>query len=178
MGWEWGDQPFQLSPNLSNLFFDNQHDTVKSRIAWLRGFPLLFSGISDCSGPEEVDSHGLKGRTVPHGRESSDPESLDPRSPVILGHGRLYAGPPPILVLKLRTLLLGPALGNSHCLVFIAKIVVLLAWLDRTGVCKRTHDAQRRVKSGRVPLFLVFHLDRGMSLRAKRDLAPLRKAEL
>src|SRR3990172_6587566 len=177
MGWEWGDQPFQLSPNLSKLFFDNQNDTVKSRIAWLRGFPLLFLGISDRSGPEEVDSHGLKGCTVPHGREASDPDSFDPRGPIILGHGRLYTRPPPVLVFKLRPLLFGPACSNTHRLILIAKIVVLLAWLDRAGFSKRTMHAMRRVKGHSVPMLLVFDLDRGMSLRASHDLALFRKAE-
>ena len=165
-------------PNHLHSFFDNQNNTMKRGFPWLRGFPVPFQGISDRSRPEEVDSDGLKSGTVPHRRKASDPESLDPRSPVILGHGRLYTGPPPILVLKLRTVLLGPALGNSHRLLFIAKIMVLLAWLDRTGFCKRTLDALRGVKSSRVSMLLVFDLDRGMSLRAKRDLAPLRKAKL
>ena len=86
---------------------------MKKGIAWLRGFPLLFQGISDGSSPEEVYSDGLKGRTVPHGRETSDPDSLDPRGPIILGHGRLYTSPPPVLVFKLRRLLLGPACGRQ-----------------------------------------------------------------
>jgi len=102
---------------------------MKQGIRWWRGSPLIFKGISDRSRPEEVDSDGLKGRTVSHRREPSDPDSLDPRGPIILGHRRLYTGPPPVLVLKLRRLLCGPALGNSHRLVLIAKIVVLLAWL-------------------------------------------------
>ena len=103
---------------------------MKKGIAWLRGlFPLLFQGISDGSSPEEVYSDGLKGRTGPHGRETSNQDSLDPRGPIILGHGRLYTGPPPVLVFKLRRLLFGPACGNSHRLILIAKIVVLLAWL-------------------------------------------------
>ena len=52
---------------------------------WLRGFPLPSLGISDSSRPEEIHSHGLKGRTVPHCRESSDPDSLDPCGPGITG---------------------------------------------------------------------------------------------
>ena len=115
---------------------------MKKGIPWLRGSPLLFEGISDRSSPEEVDSDGLKGRTVPHGREASDPDSLDPRGPIVLGHGRLYTSPPPVLVLKLRRVLFGPAGGNTHRLILIAKIVVLLAWLDRTGFSQRTMQAK------------------------------------
>ena len=106
-----------LLPNHPHSFFDDQTGTMKKGIPWFRGSPLLFQGISDRSRPEEVHSDGLTYRTGPHRRESSDPDPLDPRSPVILVRDRLYTGPPPVLVLKLRRVLLGPAGPPSSALI-------------------------------------------------------------
>lgn len=134
-------------------------------------------GFSDRSCPEEVNPDGFKDRTVPHGREPSHAKSLHSGFPVILGHGCLYPGPPPVRVFKLRGQLPGPAFGNPHRLIFIAKIVVLLARVDWARLSKRTTHTMGGVKGRRVTLLFMLHFDRGMSLRTSRDLAPFRKAE-
>ena len=135
-------------------------------------------GLSDRSGPHEVHSYGLEGRTEPYRRKASDPESFNTGGSVILGQGGFYPGPPPIFVFEFIGVLYHAAFGNTHRLVIITKLIVLLARLYRTSLTHGTSSAIGALKGRRVPVLLMLGFYRNMPLGAGDDFSFLGKAKL
>ena len=79
------------------------------------------------AGPQYVQADGLHEGGKPHCFHATNPEMFDTGAPVEFRHGRLNAGPVPVLLPELRAFFFLSPSGQADILVGVAVVIALFS---------------------------------------------------